>query len=134
MAVSTRTSSAEAGQWGDQFMAGSTGGGHPNTIEIMIDKDDLPSNMINRISSARVVCGTRAAEVFCAVGSWGGRRPSLVPYVTVTRPKDGATASGGRSCCLSSSTQSTIISFWPAIRSEDPRSSATFGEPLTASF
>jgi len=62
---------AEAGQWGDQFMAGSTGGGHPNTIfEIMIDKDDLPSNMINRISSARVVCGTRAAEVFCAVGSW----------------------------------------------------------------
>jgi hypothetical protein len=23
----------------------------------------------------------------------GGRRPSLVPYVTVTRPKDGATAS-----------------------------------------
>jgi len=31
---------AEAGQWGYQFMAGSTGGGHPNTIsEIMIDKD-----------------------------------------------------------------------------------------------
>ena len=28
------------------------------------------------------------------------RRPSLVPYVTVTGTKDGATASGGRSCCL----------------------------------
>ena len=32
----------------------------------------------------------------CAVGSWGGQRPSLAPYVTVTGPKDGATAVGGR--------------------------------------
>jgi hypothetical protein len=56
---------AEAGQWGDHFLTGSTGGGHPNTIfEAKIDKDDLPTNMINRISSARVVCGTRAADVF----------------------------------------------------------------------
>ena len=33
---------------------------------------------------------------------WGGQRPSLAPYVTVTGPKDGATAAGGRSCYLSS--------------------------------
>ena len=38
----------------------------------------------------------------CAVGSWGGQRPSLAPYVTVTGLKDGATAAGGRSCYLSS--------------------------------
>ncbi len=37
-----------------------------------------------------------------AYGSWGGQRPSLAPYVTLTGPKDGATATGGRSCCLSS--------------------------------
>jgi hypothetical protein len=39
-----------------------------------------------------------------AYGSWGGQRPSLAPYVTLTGTKEGegATASGGRSCCLSS--------------------------------
>jgi hypothetical protein len=30
----------------------------------------------------------------------GGQRPSQVCYVTLTGPKDGATAAGGRSCCL----------------------------------
>jgi hypothetical protein len=34
----------------------------------------------------------------------GGQRPSLAPDVTLTGPKEGATASGGRSCCLSSKT------------------------------
>ena len=38
----------------------------------------------------------------CAVGSWGGRRPSLAGCVTVTGPKPGAPAAEGRSCCLSS--------------------------------
>ena len=32
----------------------------------------------------------------------GGRRPSLADYVTGMGPMDGATAAGGRSCCLSS--------------------------------
>jgi len=27
---------------------------------------------------------------YCAVGSWGSRRPSLVPYVTVTGAKGGS--------------------------------------------
>ena len=30
----------------------------------------------------------------CANGAWGGQRPSLAPYVTVTGPTDGATAVG----------------------------------------
>ena len=38
----------------------------------------------------------------CGIGSWGGWRPSLAGYVTVTGPKPGAPAAGGRSCCLSS--------------------------------
>jgi hypothetical protein len=38
--------------------------------------------------------------VHCAVGAWGGRRPSLTGYVTVTGPQQGAPASRGRSCCL----------------------------------
>jgi hypothetical protein len=41
-------------------------------------------------------------EPACAVGSWGGQRPGLAPYVTGTGATDGATAAGGRSCCLSS--------------------------------
>jgi hypothetical protein len=32
----------------------------------------------------------------------GGERPSLAHYVTGMGPMDGATAAGGRSCCLSS--------------------------------
>ena len=36
----------------------------------------------------------------CDSGSWAGRRPRLVPYVTVTGAADAATASGGRPCCL----------------------------------
>jgi transposase InsO family protein len=35
-------------------------------------------------------------------GFWGGKRPSLAHYVTGMGPMDGATAAGGRSCCLSS--------------------------------
>jgi hypothetical protein len=35
-------------------------------------------------------------------GSWGGRRPNMVGYVTVTGAKEGATAAGCRACCLSS--------------------------------
>jgi aminopeptidase-like protein len=31
----------------------------------------------------------------CGSGSWGGQRPSMAPYVTLTGPKDGATAAGG---------------------------------------
>ena len=31
----------------------------------------------------------------CAIGSWGGRRPSLGGYVTGTRATDGATPAGG---------------------------------------
>jgi hypothetical protein len=38
--------------------------------------------------------------VHCGIGSWGGRCPSLAPYVTGTGAMDGATAAGGRSCCL----------------------------------
>ncbi len=41
----------------------------------------------------------------CAIGSWGGRRPSLGGYVTVTRATDGASAAGGRSCRLSTPTR-----------------------------
>src|SRR5262249_13954180 len=49
-------------------------------------------------------CSTReeAADVHCGSGFWGGQRPSLAHYVTVMGPMDGATAAGGRSCCLSS--------------------------------
>jgi len=38
----------------------------------------------------------------CGSGFWGGQRPSLAHYVTGMGPMDGATAAGGRSCCLSS--------------------------------
>jgi len=38
----------------------------------------------------------------CGSGFWGGQRPSLAPYVTLTWAKDGATASRGRSGCLRS--------------------------------
>ena len=40
----------------------------------------------------------------CAVGIgfWGGQCLSLGGYVTGMGPMDGATAAGGRSCCLSS--------------------------------
>jgi hypothetical protein len=31
----------------------------------------------------------------CAVGSWGGQRPGLGDYVTVTGPRGGAIAAGG---------------------------------------
>jgi hypothetical protein len=37
-----------------------------------------------------------------AAASGGGPRPSLAHYVTEMGPMDGATAAGGRSCCLSS--------------------------------
>jgi hypothetical protein len=40
----------------------------------------------------------------CGSGFWGGQRPSLAHYVTGMGPMDGATAAGGRSCCLSSAT------------------------------
>src|SRR6266849_59814 len=43
-----------------------------------------------------------AADVHCGSGFWGGQRPSLAHYVTGMGPMDGATAAGGRSCCLSS--------------------------------
>jgi hypothetical protein len=39
----------------------------------------------------------------CGSGFWGDQRPSLAHYVTGMGPMDGATAAGGRSCCLSSS-------------------------------
>ena len=35
-----------------------------------------------------------------AIGSWAGRRPGLGGDVTVTGATGGATAAGGRSCCL----------------------------------
>jgi hypothetical protein len=37
-----------------------------------------------------------------AAASGGGQRPSLAHYVTEMGPMDGATAAGGRSCCLPS--------------------------------
>jgi len=40
--------------------------------------------------------------VHCGVGSWGGQYLSMAPYVTETGAHEGATAGGGRSCCLSS--------------------------------
>ena len=40
--------------------------------------------------------------LFCGSGFWGGQRPSLAHCVTGMGPMDGATAAGGRSCCLSS--------------------------------
>src|SRR6266849_4258856 len=43
-----------------------------------------------------------AADVHCGSGFWGGQRPSLAHYVTGMGSMDGATAAGGRSCCLSS--------------------------------
>jgi len=46
---------------------------------------------------ARSTC-EEPANVRCAVGSWGGRRPSPGDYVTGTGATSGATASGGRSC------------------------------------
>src|SRR6266852_3399632 len=52
--------------------------------------------------------GVAPADVYkvlaVASGSCGVPRPSLVPYVTVTGAADAATASGGRSCWLSSKT------------------------------
>jgi hypothetical protein len=50
----------------------------------------------------RQFSGSQSRRIRCGIGSWGGRRPSTAPYVTGTGPKDGATASGKRSCCLSS--------------------------------
>jgi nitronate monooxygenase len=41
-------------------------------------------------------------EQAVASGSWGGQRPRLAGYVTGPRPKPGAPAAGGRSCCLCS--------------------------------
>jgi hypothetical protein len=45
----------------------------------------------------------------CVIGSWGGRRPSLGGYVTVTGATGRATAGGGRSCRLSSRDRSPEI-------------------------
>ena len=58
-----------------------------------------PSGLLRKSAS-----GARRSQIFRPVPSapWGGQRPSLAPYVTVTGPKDGATAAGGRSCYLSS--------------------------------
>ena len=39
--------------------------------------------------------GSRPIRGGCAVVSWGGQRPGLVPYVTGTGPTDGATAGDG---------------------------------------
>jgi hypothetical protein len=50
----------------------------------------------------RVRISAEAFCVRCAYGSLGGQHPSLADYVTLTGTKDGATASGGRSCCRSS--------------------------------
>jgi hypothetical protein len=44
-----------------------------------------------------ILCGSG-----CGSGFWGGQRPSLAHYITGMGPMDGATAAGGRSCCLSS--------------------------------
>jgi hypothetical protein len=41
-------------------------------------------------------------DLHCGIGFGGGRCPSLAHYVTGMGPMDGATAAGGRSCCLSS--------------------------------
>jgi len=46
-------------------------------------------------------CAYRA-HYGCGIGSCGVPRPSLAHYVTGMGPMDGATAAGGRSCCLSS--------------------------------
>ncbi len=51
-----------------------------------------------------------AADVHCGSGFWGGQRPSLAHYVTGMGPMDGATAAGGRSCCLSSVPIDRIVS------------------------
>ncbi len=47
---------------------------------------------------AGVIAGPYATQEDIAVasGSWGGRRPSLADYVTVTGPADGTTTAGGR--------------------------------------
>ena len=47
---------------------------------------------------------TRAyrAHYGCGIGSCGVPRPSLAHYVAGMGPMDGATAAGGRSCCISS--------------------------------
>jgi hypothetical protein len=50
---------------------------------------------------ARILRG----DLGCGSGFWGGQRPSLAHYVTGMGPMDGATAAGGRSCCLSSRVQ-----------------------------
>jgi hypothetical protein len=34
--------------------------------------------------------------ILCAVGSWGGQRPSLAGYITGTGATRGVTAAGGR--------------------------------------
>src|SRR6266567_135519 len=64
----------------------------PATAEI--DRLDQPQ-AVEHFRSLHSACGSieaspasrppeGAANVRCAVGSWGGRRPSLVPYVPVT--------------------------------------------------
>ena len=42
------------------------------------------------------------AKAACGIGSQAGQCLSLAHYVTGIGPMDGATAVGGRSCCLSS--------------------------------
>jgi glycine/D-amino acid oxidase-like deaminating enzyme len=52
----------------------------------------------------------------CGSGFWGGQRPSLAHYVTGMGPMDGATAAGGRSCCLSSRRCPQSFPFDPCLR------------------
>jgi hypothetical protein len=54
------------------------------------------------LANRRHRAGCRKRPICCAYDSWGGQRPSLAPYVTLTGTKEGVTASGGRSGCLSS--------------------------------
>jgi hypothetical protein len=42
------------------------------------------------------VCLSAERRTRCAVGSWGGRRPSPGGYVAGTGATDGGTAAGGR--------------------------------------
>lgn len=63
------------------------------------DKDKLLAQTNEAFGELRAaIAGLGEDRMRCAVGFWGGGRPSLADYVTVTAATDGATAAGARSC------------------------------------
>jgi hypothetical protein len=64
--ATTVTVFSEAGQWGDSLSRGTPTGSWPDTFqETFVKQSDIEAqNLLHRISSARVVCGTRPSDVW----------------------------------------------------------------------